>query len=287
MSSSHSFQQTTSSTSNAPLLCTDVDFANISFSDPAQGKANPSFKSAYVSYAGMSKFAIQTPWLRTWDGICEPPEEYRQTGAPPKYNLNFSLKGRNAEEVQQFQMFLHAMDEKMIQYACGEHCMKWFKKKQMSAEVCEVIYSKQLKLAKDKETHEFTTAYPANFKAKVPCYDGNWKCSVYNEQQEEQVGDLSTILTGQCDVRAILNCSSVWFAGGKFGVTWNVQQLEYKADAEKKGYGFRSVAGDPPPRPPPSLSRQQTVVQSTPVAPDGLLQSEEDNDEEDVDSDME
>ena len=112
----------------------------------------------------------------------------------------------------------------------------------MNPDICEHIYSKQLKLAKDRESGEFTDKYPANFKVKVPFYDGLWKCDLYNSNSnmEEVVGDLSTHLTGKCDVRAILKCSAIWFAGSKFGVTWQLYKAEYKADqVDHQSYGFR------------------------------------------------
>ena len=99
-----------------------------------------------------------------------------------------------------------------------------------------------MKLAKDKETGELTTKYPASFKVKVPFYDGVWKCDLYNEQREQITDNLHEHLTGKCDVRAILKCSAVWFAGGRFGVTWQAQQLEYRSrEVALTGYQFRKT----------------------------------------------
>jgi hypothetical protein len=129
-------------------------------------------------------------------------------------------------------------------------------------------------LAKDKTTGEFTDKYPANFKAKVPFYDGIWKCSLYNDRREEVVGDLSASLTGECDVRAILKCNAVWFAGGKFGVSWSAEQLEYRSDEEKiKEYAFRPAVGEEP--------RVTVHVKSEPE-PEGedLLHSDEEGDDD-------
>ena len=231
-----------SSTSQAdPFLASDIDLSKIVFSDPVQGKTS-TFKSAYIVYEG-KPLMVQTPWLRTWDGIAQPPVEFRQPGAPPKYVLNFSLNGQDKEQVVVFQDFLSRFDTRIMEEACKEeNTKKWGFNKQMNPDICEHIYSKQLKLAKDRESGEFTDKYPANFKVKVPFYDGLWKCDLYNSNanMEEVVGDLSSHLTGKCDVRAILKCSALWFAGGKFGVTWQLYKAEYKADENVvKSYGFR------------------------------------------------
>jgi hypothetical protein len=257
---------------SGPLLCTDVDLNQINYSDIMSGKS-ASFKSAYINYKG-NKLMLQTPWLKTWDGICEPAEEYRQPGAPPKYALNFSLKGPNEADVVDFQKFLHTFDEKIIADTCNTHCQAWFRKPSMSKEVCEVIYHRQLKLAKDKETNAPTDKFPASFKVKVPFYDGVWKCELYNDQQQEVVGNLSEHLTGRCEVRAILRCSAVWFAGGKMGVSWQAHQLEYQ---------FRRTAEDEP------VGRTTTTTAQQPVAAGAHkdLVDGSDEEEEVIDSDVE
>jgi len=243
MSCSQQSQQ--SQSSYKPLLGHEVDFSKISYSEVNTGKSNASFKSSYISYDG-GKFEVQTPWLRTWDGICEPPEEFRQQGAPPKYSLNFSLKGKNLTQVETFQQFLSQFDEKIIEDACRpEYTSKWLKKKSLTPEVCEHLYNRQLKFAKDKLTGDNSSEYPASFKVKVPYYEGVWKCLMYNDKQEQMEGELNQHLTGKCDVRAILKCNAVWFAGGKFGVSWQIQQVEYRSDENgAKGYNFRSTDED-------------------------------------------
>lgn len=244
----YSQQSSHTGSTDGPLISQEIDFSKITYSELTAGKASSSFKSAYINYNG-SNMMVQTPWLNTWDGICQPAEEYRQPGAPPKYQLSLSLKGNNAAEVGAFQKFLSDFDDKILTDASGPLCSQWFKGKKegsMTKEVCEALFNKQLKLAKDKETGELTDKYPANFKTKVPYYDGTWKCELYNAKHEELTGDLSTHLTGKCEVRAILRCSAVWFAGGKFGVSWQAHQLEYKpADAiPKHTYQFRGTAED-------------------------------------------
>jgi len=232
---------TTTSSDNTPFMASDIDLSKIMINDPVPGKANPTFKSGYITYNGQP-LMVQTPWLRTWDGIVQPSEQFRQPGAPPKYSLNFSLNGKNKEQVMLFQQFLNDFDNKIIEEACKEQNAKtWGFNKKMSPEICEHIYSKQLKLAKDKETNDFTDKYPANFRVKVPFYEGVWKdVELYNENMEEVIGDLSMHLTGRCDVRAILKCSTIWFAGSKFGITWQLHKAEYKADEQLlKSYRFR------------------------------------------------
>ena len=278
-----SYSQSTTTSANTapvsgPLFCTDVDLSKIDYSDIVPGKSNPSFKSVYMNYSG-GNLMLQTPWLKTWDGICAQPEEYRTPGAPLKYSINFTLAGRNDGEVAAFKEFLRALDDKIITDV-AQNCQTWLKKK-LSKEVCDAFYTKQLRLAKDKETGEFTDKYPASFKSKVPCYDGQWKCQLFNDKQEEMTGDLSTHLTGKCEVRAILKCGGIWFVNDKFGVTWNAHCLEYRSTevAPQTGYQFRRTADDE--------NVGSAVVAGAGVVHREIVDNGDDGDEAIEDSDME
>ena len=62
---------------------------------------------------------------------------------------------------------------------------------------------------------------------KVPCWEGEWKCDVYNSTTQTKVeGDLSTVVCGRLEARAIIQCTGLWFAGSKFGASWKLVQME-------------------------------------------------------------
>ncbi len=232
----------TSANNNMPYLCAEVDMSKVTFADVVAGKTSATFKSAFINY-DRGGLVIQTPWLKTWDGIAEQAEEFRQAGAPPKYSLNFSMRGQNAEEVAQFQSFLQQMDDIVLTEATN-NSLAWLKRKG-TRDVCAALFCSQLKWAKDKDTGEPTDKYPPSFKVKVPFYDGKWKCDLYDDKREEITENLHEHLTGQCDVRAVLKCSAVWIAGGKFGVTWLAQQLEYRPRyTNAHTYQFRATIED-------------------------------------------
>ena len=86
---------------------------------------------------------------------------------------------------------------------------EWFKKK-MGREVCEVLYTRQLKPAKEEDK------YPPSFKMKVPFYDGVWKCGAYTQDEHTThvEGDLSEIVSGKCRVRVLVKCHGWLTAAG-------------------------------------------------------------------------
>jgi len=294
-----SFSASTQQTSAAPtasagggsdiLLASEIDISKIEYSDLASSKTNSTFKSAYINYTGApsGRLVVQTPWLYTWDGISQPPEEYRQPGAPPKYALNFSLRGhKENEEVMGFQTFLHALDEKILNDASSTHSIAWFKQKKKEYAQCEAIFTRQLKRQRDKETYELTDEFPPSFKCKVPCYDGTWKCQLFDATTQHEIeGDLSAHLQGKCHVRAVLRCQQIWFAGGKFGVTWQLQLAEYRSDeAQLRGYRFRRTAEDAAML---EAAPAQATAQAQKATAKPLATAQEYSEEEVEDSDVE
>jgi hypothetical protein len=56
---------------------------------------------------------------------------------------------------------------------------------------------------------------------------------------------LEDVLSKRTKVTAIIQCTGVWFAGGKFGTTWKAAQLRVDSQPEQiRGPAFRSDAPD-------------------------------------------
>ena len=112
----------------------------------------------------------------------------------------------------------------------------------MSRDVAEALYNPTLKFSRDKNTGDISEQYPPKLKVKVPCWEGEWQCEVYNHTNSKKVeGDLSEIVTGRMEARAIIQCTGLWFAAGKFGASWKLLMLEYKSlEQGIKPYAFRN-----------------------------------------------
>ena len=225
-----------------PLLPSEVEFDKIGYTDLKQMGNGPA-KTCYVNYVDGGKLLVELPWMTTYDGIRQPPPEYRDEGAPPKYSIDFSLKGYRGEnlEVKELSDFLEGFQNKLIQDSCV-NSMQWHKKTKMTPEVAEAILTPLLKISTDKNTGEVLDQYPPKFKIKVPFWEGEWKCDVFKSGNRNPIeGDLSEQVCGRMDARAIVACSGLWFAGGKFGVSWKLVQMEYRTieQAELASYAFR------------------------------------------------
>jgi hypothetical protein len=79
-------------------------------------------------------------------------------------------------------------------------------------------------VSRDKQTQEPDGKWPDTFKAKIPYYDGVFKAEVYSENREEV--DLKEYIVKRAETASLLECTGIWFAGGKFGIGWKVVQMQ-------------------------------------------------------------
>ena len=265
----------TTQTNTGVHYANEVDLSKITYSELKQMGSGPA-RTCYINYNG-GKLAIETPWLSSSFGIRQPPPEYRDEGAPPKYTIDFNLRGYRGEDpqVQELHTFLTQLQDKILEDSC-EYSMDWHKKQKMSKDVAEALFTPIVKFSKDKNTGEPTDMYPPTIKAKAQCWEGEWKCQAMRKGTGEMVeGDLSEHVSGRINGRAIIECSSLWFAGGKFGTTWNLKMIEYESSSQAvpTNYAFRNAT--------PVSSTEEVSFSHT-------TENDEDNDEDDdeiVDSD--
>jgi len=124
--------------------------------------------------------------------------------------------------------------KKLNDYIKEQACLNskaWFGKVQ-SAEVVDAFWTPILKYPKDKSTGEPDYSKSPTLRVKIPFWDGQFKCEIYNVQRElifpkPNVSILDVVPKGS-EVKVMLQCGGIWFAGGKFGVTWKPYQMIVK-----------------------------------------------------------
>lgn len=272
--------------SGQPLYPSEVDTTKITYTE-VKAMSNGVCKTCYVNYEG-GPLLIEFPWMTTYDGIALPPAEFRDDNAPPKYSIQFSMKGYQGDNPQIKALYecMQEIQNKLIQDSC-KHSMQWHKKPKMSPDVAEAILSPLVKISMDKDTGEVLDQYPPKFKVKVPYWDGKFDCSVFKSGiQTPLKGDLSEQVCGRMEARAIVQCGGLWFAGSKFGMSWKLKQMEFRTieQAGLASYAFR----EPTPACAGGVDEANTVqvgggTDSADDAVDDVLEE----DDEIVDSDME
>ena len=86
-------------------------------------------------------------------------------------------------------------------------------------------------------------------KIKIPYREGRCSTCFYDENKQEIEmedihDDLPNILTKKCKVKLLAQCNGVWFAGGKFGLSWKALQVRVKSAGGLSGYSFVDESDD-------------------------------------------
>lgn len=214
------------------------DASKVTFTEMKQNRYGG--KTVGMKYMGKT-LVLQTPKMYLPYGLSEyhvKDSNGNNTG-DVKYSLDLSFKGWNEEGNTTTKVFyenMKALDERLVAQGV-ENRVGWFKSKSHTKEVIQALYSSVLRLSKDKDTGEVTDKWPPTMKAKVwRKDDGSFRCETYSAARE-QVDFEESVVKG-CYVQALVSCSGVWFAGGKFGMSWQVRQMIVHPPMRITGYSF-------------------------------------------------
>lgn len=220
------------------LLARNIDLSEfeskITFSEPKALENGG--KTVYMYYDG-KPIIIQTPQMLALFGLSKQSYENGQD----KYSIPMSFKDKDSRpSLKAFFELMNKLDKKLIQSGL-ENSTSWFKKKITSDAVVEALYTPQIKFSKDKNTGEITDKYPPTFRLGIPFRDGDFKCSLFNDREPCKYTDLE--FKGS-KVTAIMQCTGIWLAGGKFGCSWKLLQLRVIQPSTIQGFAFQDVDED-------------------------------------------
>lgn len=174
-----------------------------------------------------SALNVTTPQLRTY-GISDYEGNQR-------YQLTFQFpeSGTDAKA----DAFLEKMKnfEAKVKADAVTNSKEWFGKAKMTPEVVEALWSPMIKYPKTDGEVDYTRAPTLNVKTPYYANDGKWDFEVYNTSNERLFPDPDSSLTpldlmpkGSGNAGALIRCGGIWFASGKFGVTWKLLQAKIK-----------------------------------------------------------
>ena len=225
-----------------------ADFAPVRFEDFEPSKVN--FTTAKVMSSGAKLFfleynggplVIQSPDMPiTFD-----PQAFEE-GDTAKYSVKTSLNMSN-EKCKEFYNKMKLFDGRLKELGRA-NSQDWFKKKNMSDEVIESMYTACVKEHIDQDTGEPSGRYPPSFGFKVKkkdnkilckCYDENRKEINFNNPDGENHMVLIDVLKKNSSIKGLFKCDFIWHSPGKFGCTWSALQLKVKiAKSFSDGYAF-------------------------------------------------
>ena len=213
------------------IKASSIDINNLKFSDPRK-VGNNGVQVVYVNYGGgMNSLYVQPPRVDLkWD-----PTYYADNDENGKFTVEFALPGVGTDDqITPFHDKMKEFDELMIDKAY-ENRASWFKNgKKLTRDMIENVYTPMIKVSVDSETGEPDGKWPPAFKFKIKKQNSKFTCNVFDSSKNqlnvdnneaEDFVDLKTVLVKGATVNLILKCVSVWLINGKFGVTWQAEQI--------------------------------------------------------------
>jgi len=186
---------------------------------------------------------------------------------PVKYSVDLSLRGydENPKVKQIFDMFTR-LDEYMIEQGML-NSKAWFKADlTKSPDVVKAFYTPIVRWAKDAEGN--VKPYPPTIKVQLRQRDGKFDVETYDENKNELKGvPLDELLVKGSQITTLIQCTSVWFAGSKFGLSWKALQIRMdKMPDGIRGYAIQDEDDDAPAQSKPAQrSMTQTKLPQAPA----------------------
>jgi hypothetical protein len=216
-------------------------------------------KSVNIRYEGRN-LMLETPSLSVPYGV----SVFDKQG-PPKFSLDLSLRGADEnEQVGAFKNFLEEFDERMVD-AGVENAGKWFKMNNPNRDVIKAFYTPLVKISRnpDGTPKDYPPTFKLSLRKKIAkkgeaadpskeirafetdFYDGTTKSEGGQITAFDRTQTVDDVLPKRSQCTVIIQCTGVWFAGGKFGTTWKAVQLRVDNQPEQiRGPAFKSDAPD-------------------------------------------
>ena len=239
--------------SSTVVQSTDFNTSNITFSQvkvlPGSGA-----KQAYLNYGGRS-LTMQTASMSVPYGM----NVFDKQG-PAKYSVDLSFRGYEDDspknKIRQFYNAMSELDEFMIQEGM-RNSLAWFKQDFTDNDkIVRAFYTPIVRISKDANGKPKT--YPPTLKVALKKRNGSDDFDVQafdDKKRPYENVPLEDLLVKGAQLTTLIQCTGVWFAGSKFGLSWKSIQIRVdKLPEAIRGFAFADEGED---------SSPQKVVTST------------------------
>jgi hypothetical protein len=196
-------------------------------------------RQAYLNYDGqpllMQVSSLETPFgMSVFD-----------KGGPPKYSVDLKLRGYDDPATNPgtaaIYNAMHGLDEFMLDQGV-KNAVAWFKGAK-SRDVLAELYTPTVKFSRDQQGN--VKPYPPTIKLQLRQKNGKFETRVYDSKKRELKDvPFEDILVKGAVMTALIQCTGVWFAGGKFGISWKAVQIRAERVPESlRDYGFVDAPG--------------------------------------------
>ena len=214
-------------------------------------------KSVQVSYEG-DALRIQFPLMLTW-GVNERVDD--QSGRV-SYDMALQYEPEKSSTQMKWLAQMKAFEDK-VKADVLKNSKEWLGKQQKSKDVVDALFYPILKYPKLKDgSGEPDYGRNPTLKLKVPFWEGRYNVEVYDMEQnalyippkQGQTGNKAKeqreetnpmdFIPKAAHVVGILQCTGLWFAGGKCGVTWALKQCCVRPPQRLVGMGKCAIVMD-------------------------------------------
>jgi hypothetical protein len=156
--------------------------------------------------------------------------------------LQFPNDGFETPATKKFLANIAAFEKKIKEDAIT-NSKEWFSKPKMTSDAVDALWTPILKYPKNKDTLEADMTRAPTLKVKLPFWDGTWKelelydvdmQPVFPDPMNPSLSPQDLIAKGS-HIAVSIQCGGIWFANGKFGVTWKLFQAIVKPKMSLKG----------------------------------------------------
>ena len=190
---------------------------------------------------------ISTPLMLTW-GVST--FEDKKSG-DKSYSMSLQFPGEeyNTPAITKFRANLVKFEEKVKADALVNQ-KDWFGKTTLTQQHIDFQWTPMLKFSKGENGEPDHNKNPT-LGVKLPIWEGVWNVELFDpstrkifpDPSNDHVTPLDLIAKGS-HVAVVLQCGGVWFAGGKFGVTWKLFQAVVKPKTTLRGKCLISLSQD-------------------------------------------
>ena len=206
-------------------------------------------KSIKIQDARKNTLILSTPLILTWGANKMVDDDTGRVS----YNLSIQFPNEQYENKSTREFF-----DKMKQFEsnvldeCVKNSKEWFGKTKMSREVAEALFTPILKYPKDKVTGEPDYDRAPTMRIKIPYWEGKFNVELYDTDRtpiftpdtDLEGRSFESLIPKASHIAAAIQCNGLWFAAGKFGVTWQLAQAIVRRPIRLQGGCFLSMNSD-------------------------------------------
>lgn len=226
----------------------------------------------YNTATGQSLY-LGTPLLMTW-GMQEYTDE--KTGKVSyELSLQFPNDDYDNDETRAFLKAISAFEQKLKADALT-NSKEWFAKPKMTPDAVDALFTPMLKYPLDKVTCEKDMTRKPTMRIKVPFWQGKWEgVEIYDADRHclfpcaDPNVSPKDIITKLSHLKTMVQCGGIWFANGKFGVTWRFVQGIIQPKLSMRGKCHLSLS-----------SAESSKIQSESQKPIAFALDQHDSDDE-------